>query len=247
MLQTIRDHRHTAFLAVLAMTYLARPVFAESAGAEFAFSAFLVVILLMALLTVEADAIAEAGADKRHVRRGWRLLAWLFAGVVLAERAETLLSPTRALETVGTVSYLLFFAFVAASHFRTMLRAKRVTGETISMSISTYLLIALGWTMIYQLMLELDPSSFDMGVLGKDLPPGHPNTLPLFVAFSLGALSTNVVGDVAPVSMLARYAVVIQGLVGQFYLAILVARLVAMQMANPPAEDLPRRGTGEAS
>ena len=40
---------------------------------------------------------------------------------------------------------------------------------------------------------------------------------------------------------------VVEGLIGQFYLAILVARLVGMQMASPPPEELPRRGTGEAS
>ncbi len=243
----IREHRHSAFLALLGSTYLARPAFGESATAQLTFSVFVVLILLLALLTVEADAIAEAGGDQHQTRRGWRRVAWLLAGVAIAERVESLLSPTRVLLLAGAISYLAFFAFVAASHFRTMLRAKHVTGETISMSISTYLLIALAWSMVFQLMYGFDPSSFDMGVLGKDAVVGHGNTLTLFVSYSLGALSTNIVGDVTPVSLLARYATVVEGLIGQFYLAILVARLVAMQMANPPEEELPRRGTGEAS
>lgn len=247
MLKWIRDHRHTTFLALLGSTYLARPAFGDSPAAQLVFSSFVVIILMMALLTVEADAIAEAGGDRRQTRRGWRRFAWLLAGIAMAERAESLLSPTRVLLLAGAISYLAFFTFVAASHFRTMLRAKHVTGETISMSISTYLLIALAWSMVFQLMYGFDPSSFDMGTLGKDPVLGHGNTLTLFVSYSLGALSTNIVGDVAPVSLLARYATVIEGLIGQFYLAILVARLVAMQMANPPAEELPSRGTGEAS
>ncbi|MBY0278254.1 hypothetical protein K2Z84_23245 [Candidatus Binatia bacterium] len=247
MLRTIQDHRHTAFLAVLGTTYLARPAFGESAAAQLTFSIFVVGILLLALLTVEADAIAEAGGDRRRMRRGWRRVAWLLAAVAIAERVESLLSPTRILLAVGAVSYLVFFSFVAASHFRTMLRARHVTGETISMSVSTYLLIALAWSMVFELMYGFDPTSFDMGTLGQGTVPGHGNTLTLFVAYSLGALSTNVVGDVAPVSLLARYATVVEGLIGQFYLAILVARLVGMQMANPPPEELPNRGTGEAS
>lgn len=93
--------------------------------------------------------------------------------------------------------------------------------------------------MAYQLMFQLDPSSFDLGTLGKDSVPGLGESFALFVAFSLGALSTNVVGDVAPVSLLARYSVVIEGLIGQFYLAILVARLVAMQMSSPPPDASP--------
>jgi voltage-gated potassium channel len=247
MLQKIRDHRHTAFLAVLGTTYLSRPAFGDSAGAQLAFSIFVVVILLMALLTVEADAIAEAGGDKRVVRRRWRRVAWLLAAIVIGERVESLVSPTRLMLTIGTISYLVFFAFVAASHFRTMLRSKHVTGETISMSISTYLLIALTWAMAFQLMFDADPSSFDLGVLGKDAGPARANSFVLFVSFSLGALSTNIVGDMAPVSLAARYATVVEGLIGQFYLAILVARLVGMQMASPPADVPPDRGTGEAS
>ena len=247
MLKLIRDHRHTAFLAVLGATYLARPAFEDSSTVQLAFSLLLVGILMLALLTVEADATAEAGADRKVERRGWRRAAWLLAGIVIAERVESLVSPTRVLLTAGTISYLAFFLFVAASHFRTMLRAKRVTGETISMSISTYLLIALAWSMVFELMLSADPSSFDMGSLGKDTASGHGSSFVLFIAYSLGALSTNVVGDVAPVSLLARYATVIEGLIGQFYLAILVARLVGMQMATPPEQELPRRSTGEAS
>ena len=45
----------------------------------------------------------------------------------------------------------------------------------------------------------------------------------------------------------ARSAAVAEGIVGQFYLAILVARLVGMQMASPPADVPPERGTGEAA
>lgn len=236
MLQTIRDHRHTTFLAVLVTTFLARPAFGDSGGAQLAFSVVVIAVLLVALLTVEADAIAEAGGDRRRVRRGWRRLAWVLAAVVMLERVVSVLEPSRTLLAIGAMSYLLFFVVVAASHFRTMLRARHVNRETISMSISTYVLIALAWAMADQLMFAFDPTSFDLGVLGKDLTLGHGRSFALFVPFSLGALSTNVVGDVAPVSLVARYSVVIEGLVGQFYLAILVARLVAMQMTPPPAD-----------
>jgi hypothetical protein len=36
-----------------------------------------------------------------------------------------------------------------------------------------------------------------------------------------------------PVSLPARYAAVAEGITGQLYLAILVARLVSMQLSNP--------------
>src|SRR5262245_37278293 len=118
MLQTLRDHRHTTFLAVLVTTFLARPAFGDSGRAQLAFSVVVIAVLLLALLTVEADAIAEAGGDRRRVRRGWRRLAWLMAAVVLLERVVSVVQPSRTLLAIGALSYLLFFVVVAASHFR---------------------------------------------------------------------------------------------------------------------------------
>jgi hypothetical protein len=54
--------------------------------------------------------------------------------------------------------------------------------------------------------------------------------LPIFVYFSLTTLSTIGFGDITPVTLQARYAAVAEGITGQLYLAILVARLVGMQM-----------------
>ena len=51
--------------------------------------------------------------------------------------------------------------------------------------------------------------------------------------FSLTTLSTIGFGDITPVTLQARYIAVAEGITGQFYLAILVARLVSMQMTQP--------------
>jgi hypothetical protein len=50
--------------------------------------------------------------------------------------------------------------------------------------------------------------------------------------FSLTTLSTIGFGDITPVTLQARYVAVAEGIAGQFYLAILVARLVGMQMTQ---------------
>ena len=65
-------------------------------------------------------------------------------------------------------------------------------------------------------------------------------SFPILAYFSLTTLSTIGFGDITPVSLQARYAAVAEGITGQFYLAILVARLVGMQMSRSvsrPAED----------
>ena len=45
-------------------------------------------------------------------------------------------------------------------------------------------------------------------------------------------ISTIGFGDITPLTLQARYAAVAEGIAGQFYLAILVARLVGMQMSQ---------------
>ena len=55
---------------------------------------------------------------------------------------------------------------------------------------------------------------------------------PILGYFTLGTLSTIGAGDISPVSLQARYATVAEAITGQFYLAILVARPVGLQMSR---------------
>jgi hypothetical protein len=61
---------------------------------------------------------------------------------------------------------------------------------------------------------------------------------PVLIYFSLTTLATVGYGDITPVTLQARYAAVSEGIAGQFYLAILVARLVGMQMSQSAIEQV---------
>ena len=79
-------------------------------------------------------------------------------------------------------------------------------------------------------------NAFSFGPAG---PASEQQVFPVLIYFSLTTLSTIGFGDITPVTLQARYAAVAEGITGQFYLAILVARLVGMQMsqsASQPAE-----------
>jgi hypothetical protein len=56
--------------------------------------------------------------------------------------------------------------------------------------------------------------------------------------FSLTTLSTIGYGDITPVGLQACYAAVAEGITGQLYLAILVVRLVGIQMTAVARRDL---------
>jgi hypothetical protein len=52
------------------------------------------------------------------------------------------------------------------------------------------------------------------------------------VYFSFVSLTTMGFGDITPTLPMARYLTYMEGIVGQFYLAILVASLIGARVAN---------------
>ena len=110
-----------------------------------------------------------------------------------------------------------------------------MTRETISLSVSVYLLLGLCWGHLYIVMFLSQPQPFSFGgspELGGVLAAHPEHTFPIFMYFSLTTLSTIGFGDITPVTLQARYAAVAEGITGQFYLAILVARRVGMQVSG---------------
>jgi len=111
------------------------------------------------------------------------------------------------------------------------LKQREITSETISMSISVYLLFALTWGILYSTIYQLQPNAFSITAIP---------VLELFATFnyfSLTTISTIGFGDIAPLTLQSRYAAVAEGITGQFYLAILVARLVGLQMTQASARN----------
>jgi hypothetical protein len=69
----------------------------------------------------------------------------------------------------------------------------------------------------------------------------------VLIYFSLTTLSTIGFGDITPVTLQARYAAVAEGIAGQFYLAILVARLVGIHMSQSGTRDVVEDKTKESN
>ena len=89
---------------------------------------------------------------------------------------------------MGSICWLLFVLFVTESELRSVLKQREVTGETICMAISVYLLLGFTWALLYAVMFQLHPDSFG------GIASGHPNEFlhifPILGYFSLTTLST---------------------------------------------------------
>jgi len=81
--------------------------------------------------------------------------------------------------------------------------------------------------MLYLLIERIAPGSF------KGLPATADSaTVDALLYFSFISLTTMGFGDITPTLPLARFLTYLEGLVGQFYLAILVASLVGARVSS---------------
>jgi hypothetical protein len=236
----LHPRRHTALLVAIIAAFMVRPLIGDSKGNLIMISIALIVLMLVALYTVEIDELVGERATLLAERRRRRIVAWALAIPALAERVIVTFVPGHRLYRFGVASWLLFFVFITWSELRAVVKQKEVTGETISMAVSVYLLLGLCWGVLYILIFEHDPQAFNFGsapspTLGLGYNEAH--LFPVFIYFSLTTLATIGYGDITPVSLQARYAAVAEGITGQFYLAILVARLVGLYITRAASSD----------
>ena len=111
---------------------------------------------------------------------------------------------------------------------RFVLRASSVDSEVLCASISAYLTLGLIWTMAYWLVEQLTPGAFAFNTA-----TGTKETMEGFNAFyfSFITLSTVGYGDITPVSKVARMLAATEAMTGLLYVAVLIARLVALYSA----------------
>jgi hypothetical protein len=119
---------------------------------------------------------------------------------------------------------LILTAFVVANLLRFVLRAPSVNVEVLCASIAAYLMLGLMWAMAYWLVDQLTPGgAFSFNTKG-------PRSMKGFTGFyfSFITLTTVGYGDITPVSRAARWLAAMEAMTGSLYIAVLIARLVAL-------------------
>jgi amino acid transporter len=236
--EALRRHlaprRHTALLAAIVALFMIRPLIGDNLIASAAFSIVLLMTLLFALYAIQVDELVGERETLLAQRKRRSIIGWALAVPAIAERLALILVPSRALYLTGTILWLLLFIFITWHLLRGVLRQREITSETISMSISVYLLLGFTWGLFYIVLHHVQPLAFSLGSSPTPIsgPSSEQQAFPVLIYFSLTTLATIGYGDITPVTLQARYAAVAEGIMGQFYMAILVARLVGMQMSQ---------------
>ena len=119
----------------------------------------------------------------------------------------------------------LFLVFTLLSLLRAVIRAERVTHDTIYGALSVYLLMAITWAAAYLLLVTLQPGAIAMDAAR------HPNhTMDWFdcIFYSFVTLTSLGYGDIVPMTAQARSLSILEAVSGIMYVAVLIARLVGL-------------------
>lgn len=204
------------FLPVLVasiLMFVASPALADS-------DAGLVALNLVAFNVLLA-ALYASGVHGRpfSIAAGLAAFASLITTLQVATDVDVLLAP-RTLVATG------FWVVVPIAVLARVLQERRVTMNTIYGALTAYFLVSLFWGFMYDAIEEIEAGSFAF--------PGEPHESHTdeLLYFSLVTQTTLGYGDVTPVKSIARTLAAIQAVIGQVYLVVLVARLVALQVTH---------------
>ena len=133
----------------------------------------------------------------------------------------------------------LFCIVLAAVVLAQVLREGPVTFHRIEGAVAFYLLLGLAWAFAYELVQLRWPNAF--------IPPSSAMTdanedpTARFVYFSFVTLTSVGYGDITAVHPFARSLAMLEALIGQLFPAILLARLVSLELYHRQAKEREQR------
>jgi hypothetical protein len=160
-------------------------------------------------------------------RRRWLAGAVALCGVGgLALRWARYGSGERLAGTWETWLSMLTMLILTGLVLEHVFREGPITGDRVRGAIAAYLLLGLVWTFAYVLIERFSPGAI------RATEGAASNNNAHFAYYSFVTLTTLGYGDIVPVHPLARSLAIGEALVGQLYPAILIARLVSLQISS---------------
>jgi hypothetical protein len=205
-----RRHPSAFLLAAQLVSLVLYAVFEGSSRGRAVLGAFGVVILLLVVWVI-----------RRSPAINW--IAWVLVvpAVVLSLLSALFLNPT-LLGWSSLFETALYF-YAAGSMVAYMMEDYRVTTDELFAAGATFTLLAWGFAYAYLAFQTWLPGSFV-----SSLNPGRPSTFLELLSLSFTNLTAVGLGDILPVSPLARVLVMLEQFAGIGYLAIVVSRLIGM-------------------
>jgi hypothetical protein len=121
---------------------------------------------------------------------------------------------------------LMFFVGSFSTAAKQVLLVGDIDGNKIIGSLSLYILLGLIWTVIYLILLVMDPTAFS----GVDAANWQ-QSFSRVAYYSFVTLTTLGYGDVLPTNHVAEFFVYLEAIIGVFYMAIIVSSLISLRLS----------------
>ncbi len=185
--------------------------------------------LLQLVLTVVFLAALNAVTDTRRSR----VTALVLAGLAILGIWIAQVSPAgRSLTAIGWLLSTVFLAFTVVKIVGYVLRSKEVTSEILFGALCAYLLLGLFFALVYSTVELWQPGSLNLPTASATPALSDAPQFWVITYFSFVTLTTLGFGDIAPQTPVARSMVTLEALIGQLFLAVLIARIVALHIMH---------------
>ncbi len=205
--------RFLLLLISLVLWFVLSPFLERLVGFSFLMDLFVTLVLISGVFAVIQ-------------KRGFFIFSLCFAIFTALTRWSLHLLNISSLEPVNHILSILFMGFIVGIILSYLFKEKEITSDVIMGAICGYFLIGLLWNNVYALLEVLEPNSFQFSQ-SHDTGGGLD-----FIYYSFVTLTTLGFGDITPISNPAQSLSLLEAVTGQLYLAILVARLVGIHIAQ---------------
>ena len=224
----VMSNRFTTLLCALVLLVFAAPVVGIARiRSPLMFSRLLVLSCFSLMLLSALFAVTRS-------RRQLTVAAFLSVPAVILQSVNTL-HVNDHVRGWGYIFTIIFLGYIIALIIGALFRQRTITTDIICASLCAYLLLGVCWAFVYSLTDILLPGSFNVSDSHPDVAKelnvsGAQSGFAIYYSFV--TLSTLGYGDVIPVNPVSRSLAYSEAMAGQIYLAVLVARLVGLQISQ---------------
>ena len=223
-------HRFAILFVLLFCVILIPPYFDDAAWVASFWRGLFTLVLLWALYTVSGS--------RRTLILAALLLVPTISSTWLVDHGQE-----RMLEYLDNITNIAYFGLICVFLGQYILTTRRVTLEVIFASMCLYMMLAVLWAAIFtNLQIFYGDAFLFQGNVAQEAGITAENLYRHMIYYSFVTLSTLGYGDITPVHLVAKNWAAMEAMIGQFFIAIIIARLVSVYTVQEQAE-----GPGDAS
>jgi len=214
------ENRFNYLLIILISLFVISPFF--QAEGTMSFKPVLPFIYVLAIIAILRTIVTNN--KKFYILAAVELMSFILDMLAHFHLVSTF---EHSLHVLARIIQIVIVMFVVVHLMKWLFSVEKVDADTVKGGISVYILLGLTWTALYRLVYELNPDSFSVqfGAVWE------------FIYFSFTTLTTVGYGDITPVSSFAMMLTNLEGMVGQLFLAVFVARLVGLHIVQSHIKD----------